>query len=75
VTDTVWKDAPYLFIGADDSVDTLCVPQSSLVLQNCTVIRSSGLVVYDGDKRKCDEAHLTWGFIILFINFGLFIRL
>jgi hypothetical protein len=58
-------DAPCLFNGADDSVDTLCVSQSSLESGNCTVIKSNGLVAYDEEERKlCDEApvFLGWSF-------------
>jgi hypothetical protein len=62
IDDVTVSDAPCLFNGADDSVDTLCVSQSSLESGNCTVIRSNGVVAYGGEERKsCDEVHMILG--------------
>jgi hypothetical protein len=63
--------APCLFIGPGDSVDTLCVSQSWLALQNCTVIKSNEVLAYDEDERKsCVDAHLIleWPFTCTWVE-------
>jgi hypothetical protein len=64
-------DAPCLFIGPGDNVDTLCVSQSWLALQNCTVIQSNDVMAYDENERKsCVDAHLIleWPFTCAWVG-------
>jgi hypothetical protein len=58
------SDAPCFFNGPSDSLDTLCVSQSSLLWNDCTGIRTNGIVLYEGVERKsCDEAHILFNWI------------
>jgi hypothetical protein len=64
-------DAPCFFSGTSDSMDTLCVSQSSLEEANCTAIGLNAVVTHGGGKRRlCDDAHfiLGWEFTCAWVE-------